>query len=175
VAALWNNLNAWLGLHVQPGNLTFTQISLRGIIVFVASLAMIRLGSKRALAQKTAFDAVLIVILASVLARAINGSSAFFPTLGGSFIIVLLHRFVALLANRWHVLGSIVKGQPHVILRDGQFDRAAMRHNHISQHDFEEDMRLSANTEDASSFRVARVERSGDISFIKKDHADEHR
>ena len=171
MAALWNYLEAWLGLHVGPGQLTFTQISLRGIVVFIASLTMIRLGSKRALAQKTAFDAVLIVVLASVLSRAINGSASFFPTLGGSFVIVLLHRLFAYLANRWHRLGIVIKGEPHVILRDGQFDFAAMRRNHVSVHDFEEDMRLNAKTENPSSFAVARVERSGDISFVKKEPA----
>jgi uncharacterized membrane protein YcaP (DUF421 family) len=171
VETWWNEISAWLGLGLESKDLTFTQISLRGIIVFVASLAMIRLGSKRALAQKTAFDAVLIVVLASVLARAINGSASFFPTLGGSFVIVLLHRSVAFLANRWHSLGILVKGQPHVILRDGEFDRAAMRRNHISVHDFEEDMRLSAETGDKSSLKTARIERCGDISFIKKDAA----
>jgi uncharacterized membrane protein YcaP (DUF421 family) len=165
----WNALNSWLGLRLEPKDLTFTQISLRGIIVFIAALIMIRLGSKRALAQKTAFDAVLIVVLASVLARAVNGSAAFWPTLGASFVIVLLHRFVALLANRWHQLGTLVKGEAQVILRDGRIDHAAMRRNHISDHDFEEDMRLSAKTEDKSELKIARVERSGDISFIKKE------
>jgi uncharacterized membrane protein YcaP (DUF421 family) len=169
VVTLWNALNAWLGLRLEPKDLTFIQISLRGVIVFVVSLVMIRLGSKRALAQKTAFDAVLIVVLASVLARAINGSSSFFPTLGASFVIVILHRAVAYLSNRWHALGILVKGQPHTILRDGRFDRAAMRHNHVSEHDFEEDMRLSAATEDKTIFKIARIERSGDISFVKKE------
>jgi uncharacterized membrane protein YcaP (DUF421 family) len=166
---LWNSFNAALGLGLEPKELTFMQVSLRGIVVFVASLIMIRLGSKRALAQKTAFDAVLIVVLASVLARAINGSAPFWPTLGGSFVIVLLHRFVAFIANRWHPLGICIKGEPHVILREGQLDHAAMRRNHVSVHDFEEDMRLHAKTENKSSLKVARVERSGDISFIKKE------
>ncbi len=166
---LWGDLNAWLGLRLEPKDLSFSQISLRGIIVFIASLIMIRLGSKRALAQKTAFDAVLIVVLASVLARAVNGSASFFPTLGASFVIVLLHRFLAFVANRWHPLGILVKGEPHVILRDGRVDRAAMRRNHISDRDFEEDMRLSAETEDKSKLKIARVERCGDISFIKKE------
>ncbi len=48
----------------------------------VAALVMIRLGTKRSLAEKTAFDAVLLIVLASILARAVNGSAAFFPTLG---------------------------------------------------------------------------------------------
>ncbi|MGI9115663.1 MAG: DUF421 domain-containing protein [Chthoniobacterales bacterium] len=167
--ALWNQLNSVLGLGVEPKNLTFLQISLRGIVVFVASLIIIRLGSKRALAQKTAFDAVLLIVLASVLARAINGSAAFFPTLGASLVIVLLHRIVAQLANRWHGLGILIKGEPHVILRDGQLDHSECRRNHISDHDFDEDMRLSAKTEDKGSLRIARIERSGDISFIKNE------
>jgi len=44
-----------------------------------------------------------------------------------------------------------------------------MNRNHISPHDLEEDLRLDAHTEDLSTVRVARVERSGDISFIKKE------
>jgi len=43
-----------------------------------------------------------------------------------------------------------------------------MRRNHVSTHDLDEDMRLSAHTDDVSEIGVARVERSGDISFIKK-------
>ena len=39
--------------------------------------------------------------------------------------------------------------------------------NHVSEHDLEEDMRLDAATEDVSKIKVARLERSGDISFIK--------
>src|SRR4026207_202549 len=90
--AFYNLIDPWLGLGAQPRDLTFLQISLRGIIVFLATLAMIRIGHKRSLARKTAFDAVLIVILASVLSRAINGSSAFFATIGGGLVIVALHR-----------------------------------------------------------------------------------
>lgn len=74
--ALWNSFQTLLGLGVEPKDLTFVQVSLRGIIVFLATLIMIRLGHKRSLSRKTAFDAVLIVILASVLSRAINGSAA---------------------------------------------------------------------------------------------------
>jgi uncharacterized membrane protein YcaP (DUF421 family) len=43
-----------------------------------------------------------------------------------------------------------------------------MRRNHVSMHDLEEDMRLNGHLDDLSKVRLARVERSGDISFIKK-------
>jgi uncharacterized membrane protein YcaP (DUF421 family) len=166
--ALWHSFETLLGLSVEPKNLTFVQISLRGIIVFLAALAMVRLGHKRSLSHKTPFDAVLLVILASVLSRAINGSSAFFATIGGGAVLVLLHRLFAHLAYYSHGFGILVKGKPDIIVRDGECDFRMMRRNHISTHDLEEDMRLEARLDDLSKVRLARIERSGDISFIKK-------
>jgi len=166
--ALWNAFETLLGLSVEPRNLTFVQISLRGIIVFPATVAMVRLGHKRSLSHKTPFDAVLLVILASVLSRAINGSAAFFATIGGGVVLVLLHRLFAHMAYYSHGFGILVKGRPDIIVRDGECDFEMMRRNHVSIHDLEEDMRLNGNIDDLSQVRLARVERSGDISFIKK-------
>jgi hypothetical protein len=108
-----------------------------------------RLGHKRSLARKTAFDAILIVILASVLSHAVNGSAAFFPTLGGGLVLI--------------------KGQPDIIVEDGKVERRNVRRNDISMHDLQEDLRLNAKTEDLDKIKVARIERSGDISFIKRE------
>jgi uncharacterized membrane protein YcaP (DUF421 family) len=166
--ALWNAFETLLGLSVDPRNLTFVQISLRGIIVFLATVAMVRLGHKRSLSRKTPFDAVLLVILASVLSRAINGSAAFFATIGGGVVLVLLHRLFAHMAYYSHAFGILVKGKPDIIVHDGECDFEMMRRNHVSIHDVEEDMRLNGNIDDLSQVRLARVERSGDISFIKK-------
>ena len=163
----WNSLETFLRLGVEPKDLTFVQISLRGIIVFLATLIMVRLGHKRPLAQKTPFDAILLVILASVLSRAINDSAAFFATLGGGVVLVLLHRLFAYLAFYSHGFGTLVKGKADVIVRDGECDFPVMRRNHVSTHDLDEDIRLGIHTDDLSCIRVARVERSGDISFIK--------
>jgi uncharacterized membrane protein YcaP (DUF421 family) len=166
--AFWNSFDTLLGLGVEPKDLTFIQISLRGIVVFLVTLTTMRLGHKRSLSRKTPFDAVLLVILAAVLSRAINGSAAFFATLGGGVVLVVLHRLFAYLAFYSHGFGILVKGKADTIVRDGQCDFSVMRRNHVSMHDLDEDMRLSAHTDDLSRIRVARVERSGDISFIKK-------
>ena len=65
-----------LGLGAEAKDLTFLQCSIRGIIVFLCALLMVRIGSKRALAEKTAIDTLTIVIVASVLSRSINGPFA---------------------------------------------------------------------------------------------------
>jgi uncharacterized membrane protein YcaP (DUF421 family) len=162
-------LQALLGLGVEPKELTSLQVSMRGIIVFIAGLVMVRISSKRSLAEKTAFDAALMVIIASVLARAINGSAPFVPTLVVGFVLVLLHRLFALGAYASHAFGILVKGKPVVIVENGRIDHRNMRINHISKHDLEEDLRLDASTEDLSKIKIARVERSGDISFVKAE------
>src|SRR5438046_672812 len=116
------DLGTFLGLGREAAGLTFVQISLRGLIVFVAALVIVRCGDRRFLSQKTAFDVVLGFILASMLARAVNGTAAFFPTLGGGFILVLLHRCLAYWARRSHTFGLLIKGRSDVIVRDGKLD-----------------------------------------------------
>src|SRR3982751_4552997 len=162
---LYDFVDSLLGLQLEPKQLTFTQVSLRGVIVFVLTLFMVRLSSRRSLAQKTAFDAILLVILASVLSRAINGTAGFFTSIGCSFILVFLHRFFSWIACRSHAFGKLIKGCPVVIIENGQLNRPAMRRSLISDHDLEEDLRLDAETEDIAKIKVARLERSGDVSF----------
>jgi len=43
-----------------------------------------------------------------------------------------------------------------------------LRNNHITRHDLEEDLRLALHAEDLARIRSARLERSGDISFVCK-------
>jgi uncharacterized membrane protein YcaP (DUF421 family) len=162
----WNLLYTSLGLGMEPKELTFSQIAIRGIVVFFATLVMIRIGDRRALARKTAFDTLLLVLLASVLARAINGSAAFFATIGASFVVVIVHRLLAHAAFLFPALGNVIKGRDKILLERGQFRRDAMRRTAVSEDDFTEDMRLSAKTEELDKIKVARLERSGDLSFI---------
>jgi uncharacterized membrane protein YcaP (DUF421 family) len=167
--AIYDFLGPLLGLGAEPKDLTFMQVSLRGVIIFLITLVMVRLSSRRSLAEKTAFDAILLVILASILSRAINGTAGFFTTIGGGFVLVFLHRFFAWIACRSHTFGKLIKGCPTVIVENGRPLQNIMRRNQISEHDLEEDLRLDAETEDLSRIRLARVERSGDISFIKRE------
>jgi hypothetical protein len=74
-------LSDWLGLGLEPRHFSTGQVCLRGLVVFVVTLLIVRIAHKRFLARISAFDAVLGFVLASSMARAINGSAAFFPSL----------------------------------------------------------------------------------------------
>jgi uncharacterized membrane protein YcaP (DUF421 family) len=166
---VFESINGLLGIGQEPKNLTFSQIAIRGIIVFVIALVMVRLGDKRFLSKKTAFDAILGLILASMLARTVNGSAAFWPTLGGGFVLIGLHRLIAFASRRWNKFGILVKGTSDLVVRDGQVVDAGMRRNDLSEDDLEEDMRLKGQLDDVSKIKVAYAERNGQISIVPKD------
>jgi uncharacterized membrane protein YcaP (DUF421 family) len=164
----FESLDAVLGIGREPKSLTFLQITLRGIVVFIITLVMVRLGDKRFLSKKTTFDAILGFILASMLARAVNGSSAFWPTLGGGFVLVALHRLIAFLSRRSHKFGILVKGTSDVVIRDGQIVQAGLLRNDLSEHDLQEDLRLNGQVDDPSQVKIACAERNGQISVVLK-------
>ena len=161
-------LDALLGLGREAASLTFLQISLRGVIVFIAALVIVRCGDRRFLSQKTAFDAVLGFILASMLARAVNGTAAFFPTLGAGLVLVVLHRLLAYWSRRSHAVGLLIKGRSDVIVKDGVLDDAAARRNRLSAHDVLEDVRLNGNVAEIRDVLLAVLERNGQISVVRR-------
>lgn len=163
------DMDGMLGLGRDATALTFLQISLRGVIVFVSALVIVRCGDRRFLSQKTAFDAVLGFILASMLARAVNGTAAFFPTLGGGFVLVMLHRVLAYWSRRSHGFGLLIKGRSDVIVRDGKLDETLARHNRLSEHDLLEDFRLNGNVTDIHDIGLAVFERNGQISIVRRE------
>jgi uncharacterized membrane protein YcaP (DUF421 family) len=162
------DLSTTLGLGREATDLTFVQISLRGIIVFIAALAIVRCGDRRFLSQKTAFDAVLGFILASMLARAVNGTAAFFPTLAGAFVLVMLHRALAYFSRSSHRFGDLIKGRSDGIIRDGKLDEALAMRNMLSTHDIMEDLRLNGNVNDIADVSLAVFERNGHISVVRR-------
>jgi uncharacterized membrane protein YcaP (DUF421 family) len=160
------SIHSVLGIGVEPKNLDALQVSTRAVLVFVTSIVMVRVGDRRFLSQKTAFDAVLGFTLASMLARTINGSSPLLPLAGG-FLIVLFHRVLAMLSARWHLLGKLVKGNSDLIIKDGQFVGRGMEASSLSLRDIEEVLRLSG-VADISEVALGYMERNGEISVVKK-------
>lgn len=166
--ALSGFFTALFGLGVEAKELSALQLSARGVVILFAALILVRIGAKRAMARKTPLDMVMIVIVGSLLSRSINGSGPLFGTIAAAFVIVVLHRLLELAAYSFHPLGVAMKGAPGVVVEDGRYVEKTLRQNHITTNDVEEDLRLDGKTEDIAKVRIARVERSGDISFLYK-------
>jgi uncharacterized membrane protein YcaP (DUF421 family) len=136
------------------------------VIVFLAALVMVRIGDKRFLAKMTALDAIVGFILASMLARAINGSAPFFSTLGAGFVIILFHRLLAGLSCRFEAMDDLVKGKADLLIENGRVNKRAVRRNHLTEKDLLEELRLTGHIESAADVRRAFIERSGEVSVV---------
>ncbi len=159
----WNWL---LGVGVEPKALGALQVSARAAVVFLAAVVMVRFGDRRFLSRKTPFDAVVGFVLASTLARAVNGAAPLLPTLAGSFVILILHRILARAAARYHRVGTLLKGHSDLIIRNGELSRQAARANDFSENDVLEDLRLNGHVADVSEVALAYLERDGNISVV---------
>ncbi len=162
-----NFFDTVLGTDVK--DLKFWQTMVRATIIYVLALIAIRIGKKRLLGRNTAFDVILGIILGSVFGRAINGSAPFLGTISAGFFLVLLHWLFASIAVRKHGFGNLVKGEPTVLIQDGEVKRDILKKHDLSENDLKESMRLQAKTEDISQIQLATLERNGNISFLTKE------
>jgi len=143
------------------------QMCIRGVIIFLFTLTLIRVGDYRIFGKHTAFDIALGLILGSTLSRTITGNAPFVPALITSAVLVILHRLLAALACRANV-GKYIKGREQQLVNDGKILRDQMNANNITDNDLEEAMRANGNTQRLEEVQGAYLERSGDISVITK-------
>jgi uncharacterized membrane protein YcaP (DUF421 family) len=156
-----------LGLDLRAGELGFSHMTWRGLIVFVVAVVLTRVADRRFLGQNAGYDIILGVILGSVLSRGINGDAAFFPSLWVSTLLVLFHHVLCTAAHRSHGFARLVKGPPRVLIQDGVVDRDEMRRCKITDGELEENLRLNNETS-VANVEQARLEQNGKISVVTR-------
>ena len=120
-----------LGLDVQDVNAI--QMALRTVLIYAATLAIVRVGSKRFLSQATAFDAIVAAIAYS---------------------------------SDW--FGTLVKGEPVLLIKDGKVYEKGIRGSSVSHKDLEEALRIESHVTDPERVQLAYLERNGGISVIPR-------
>ncbi len=158
-------IQAFLGYQGDVGDANAIQLALRTVLVYAITLALIRLGSKRFLSQATAFDVIVGIMLGSTMSSAITGSTRLIPTLGAGAALVGLHWILAFLASRTK-FGSAVKGEPVLLIKDGQIQQQGVRRTGLSKQDLEQALRSVAQETDPAHIKLAYLERNGSISMI---------
>ena len=169
VQTVWNSIQVFLGYDRDVGDVNAIQMALRTIIVYACTLVLIRVGNKRFLAQATAFDVIVGIMLGSVMSRAINGSASLLPTLLAGAAFIGLHRLLNVLAFRTdNRFGSVVKGNPVLLIKDGEIQQQGVRKTGLSTRDLEQALREKVQETDPSKIRLAYMERDGSVSVVPR-------
>jgi uncharacterized membrane protein YcaP (DUF421 family) len=160
----------FLGVLIGPdnGDANAAQLCVRAVILFVVGIAYIRIAGRRTFSHASPLDIVVALIVGSNLSRAMTGKAPFWPTLGATLLLVVLHRVFVMLTIRWNWLAKIMKCEPVVLVRDGVRDRAAMTRHGIGEVDLLEGLRLE-NAEHIEDVHLATLENSGKISVVHRE------
>jgi uncharacterized membrane protein YcaP (DUF421 family) len=160
---------------IGEDDLDLVQMVVRAFVIYVTAIVLVKLGEKRFMGRSTAFDMILGIILGSVLSRAITGNAPFLDTIGAGTALVALHWAFSVASFHHDWFGKLVKGRERNLVIDGEIDWEGMRKSHISRRDLESAMYSSGRVTELADVKVARFERSGEISIIPKTRPRETR
>ncbi len=162
----WQFFHTALGLGKRAHELHSGEMALRALVMYGSALVLVRLGARRFMGKSSPFDLVLSIIVGSVMSRGITGQAPFFPTLVAGATLISVHFVLAAIAFRIDSFSSLIKGKPHVLIRDGELIKSAMRRHHIGQRDLQEALRTQGKLENFKEVHLAVLERSGQISVL---------
>jgi uncharacterized membrane protein YcaP (DUF421 family) len=147
----------------------------RSLVVYAAVLAGLRIGGRREIAQLEPFDLVVILLVANAVQNAMVGADV---TLGGGIVSA-----ATLLAANWAVsfvtyhspsVRRLLEGTGRVVVKEGRFDDAALRREHLTRDDIARIVqeRLDTNTP-IDQIEKAVLEVDGTVSVVRKDNSME--
>jgi uncharacterized membrane protein YcaP (DUF421 family) len=149
-------------------DLTALQISCRATVVFFIALVLIRISGRRSFGLRTALDNIITISLGAILSRAVVGASAFVPVIVACFVIVLLHRLFGWLVSTSNRFARILEGEEILLYDNGKFISENLKRAQVCREDIMQGIRKSAMTEDINKIDKVYIERTGEISVIKK-------
>ncbi|SDC32666.1 DUF421 domain-containing protein [Belnapia rosea] len=149
----------WMGL---------LRVVIIGTLAYTALVLLLRVTGKRTLSKMNAFDLVVTVALGSTLATVLLSKDVALAEGVVAFtLLVLLQYAITWLSVRSDRVRSLVKAEPCLLLRDGQFLREAMRRERVTEDEVQAAARAQgiASLDDAAA---AVLETDGSLSVIRR-------
>jgi len=150
--------------------LPWWEFLLRGVIVYLFLLVLLRLSGKRQVGQLAPFDLVLLLVLSNAVQNSMNGGDN--SVIGGlisATTLIALNWVIGYATFRNKRLEQFVEGKPQIIIHDGHVYRDVMNRERLTQHELEAALR-AAGCASVADVHFAVLENNGQISVRRKDH-----
>ena len=149
-------------------SLPWWEFILRGLIIYVFLIVLLRLTGKRQVGQMAPFDLVLLLVLSNTVQNAIIGGDN--SILGGvisAITLVAANWLVSLLTYRSKKVEALIEGRPELLVHNGKLFEKALADSKLTRHELMNALREAgcASIEDA---RAAFLENDGTISIIPR-------
>lgn len=148
-------------------DLPWWEFIVRGVVVYLALLAMVRLSGHRTVGQFTPFDLLVVMLLSEAVSNSLSGGD---DSLAGGLIIaatlIALNAGVATLAARSKKMSLVLDGEAVLIGRDGRFFDDVVRRCRLTEQDLMESLREADC--DQADMKCAFLEVDGEITILKR-------
>ena len=143
---------------------------IRAAAIYLLLLVVFRIAGNRSLAQLTAFDLVLILIISEGIQQAMITSDYSF-TNAALLVITLvgLDIMLSLWKHRSPLVEKILDGCPVLVIADGKLQRHVMSKERVDEGDILSAAREKQGLESLDQIKHAVVEPSGGITIVPKE------
>jgi len=142
----------------------------RGVVVYVFLLIMLRLTGKRQIGQLAPFDLVLLLVLSNAVQNSMNGgdNSVTGGLISATTLIVVNALVSNLTFNNKH-LELLIEGQPRVLIHNGKLYEQALKQEKLTHHELMSALRKSG-CECIEDVHSCILETDGQITVLPRQH-----
>lgn len=160
-------LERWLTLVLShPDGLQVAGIVVRSAIIYLAIVFGMRLLGSRPLGRASAYDFILVVVIANSVQNAlVGGGSTLFGGLASAFTLLAMNFLYTWLVLRFPKLEKGMVGTPIVIVNHGQAQANAMARAGVTQDELMAALRRHG-LDTVNQVRLAVLEVDGSISVV---------
>ena len=141
---------------------------IRGIIVYVFLILLLRLTGKRQVGQLAPFDLVLLLVLSNAVQNSMNGGDN--SVLGGlisATTLVGVNYLVGFLTFRSKRMEALIEGRPMVLIHNGKLFEDVMARAQLTHHELDSALR-QAGCDCVAQVHFAILENNGSISVTSR-------
>src|SRR5437870_13616973 len=154
-------------------SITWWEFILRGIIIYIFLIILLRVTGKRQIGQLAPFDLVLLLVLSNAVQNSMNGGDN--SITGGMILsatLVGLNSGVGWLTFHNKTIEGIIEGRPVILVHDGKIDHVSLRDAQMTTHELEASLR-AAGCAGPAEVRFAVLENTGKVSVIPLQRDDD--
>jgi uncharacterized membrane protein YcaP (DUF421 family) len=148
--------------------LPWWEFILRGLIVYIFLVVILRLTGKRQVGQLAPFDLVLLLVLSNAVQNAMNGGD---NSITGGVIsattLIVANGVVGRLAFKSKTLERLIEGRPQILIHNGKLFTEVMDREKLTHHELNAALR-TAGISCVEEVHYAILENTGQITIHPK-------
>ena len=145
-------------------SVSWWELVVRGLVVYVFLILLLRLTGKRQIGQLSPFDLVLLLILSNAVQNSMNaGDNSLIGGLLSATTLVAVNYLVGLITFKSKKLETIIDGRPQVLIHDGVLFEDVMNEAKLTRRELDATLRQSGHFE-IKDVKLAILENNGSVS-----------